>query len=362
MQVDMVVIQELAKDGVITSRPHPALPLLIHNYTPRCQYERLWTPLALQCRGLITDTEGNVISRPFPKFFNLSEHEEGGPLPRIDWSIPFAATEKVDGALGILYPTLDGMRIATRGSFESPQAVAANAIFAERRYDRANYAAGWTYLFEIVCPESRVVIDYGGKRDLVLLDIIQNSDGAGQSYTAVAEAASTIGCPVVRSLELKTAAEVAAYAASAAKNEEGVVLRFNNGQRVKVKLSEYCRLHRILTGLNPRHVWEILSSDGNLATVLESAPDEFNKWIRRIESGLQGRFMDIANRARLAFEAAMREAGASASRKDYALRFLRDKDIAPILFAMLDGKDYRKIIWKMVYPSASEAFRVDNDG
>ena len=87
------------------------MDLLIWNYTPRVQFGKHWTEETLMARGLITDLEGNVVARPFKKFFNLGEHQ--GDLPIEEFNV----TEKLDGSLGIVYKR-DGIPyLATRGRF-----------------------------------------------------------------------------------------------------------------------------------------------------------------------------------------------------------------------------------------------------
>lgn len=48
---------------------HPTLPLTVYNYTNSCQYTRAWTPVTTAARGLVVDDAGNVIARPWAKFF-----------------------------------------------------------------------------------------------------------------------------------------------------------------------------------------------------------------------------------------------------------------------------------------------------
>ncbi|MET9842806.1 hypothetical protein ABZZ01_34320, partial [Streptomyces virginiae] len=58
-------------------------------------------------------------------------------------------------------------RVASKGSF-----ISAQAVWAQRRLDGADTAAlhpGTTYLAEILYPQNRIVVDYGDRRDLVLL-------------------------------------------------------------------------------------------------------------------------------------------------------------------------------------------------
>jgi RNA ligase len=174
---DLMNIDDLDReilDGFVRVRTHPHDPdTQIFNYTEKAQYEKHWNYVTKQCRGLI-HRRGEVLARPFDKFFNLGEHD-------YDTSDVFAPdrlvemTDKMDGSLGILYPWPgDGFKmrhqwaIATRGSFESEQAIHATDVL-RNKYPDFKPAPGFTYLFEIVYPENRIVLDYGDQDDLILL-------------------------------------------------------------------------------------------------------------------------------------------------------------------------------------------------
>jgi len=95
--------------------------LALFNYSEKCTYGRVWDDITLQCRGLIVNRHtGEVVERPFPKFFNLGEQLNYGQLPQ---DLTYQVFEKVDGSLGILYRHEFSYRIATRGSFTSEQAL-----------------------------------------------------------------------------------------------------------------------------------------------------------------------------------------------------------------------------------------------
>ena len=69
-----VNIKEFRKRSkYINEQKHPALDLIIWNYTPECQFSRSWDKYTEMCRGLITDSKGNIVARPFKKFFNYGE-------------------------------------------------------------------------------------------------------------------------------------------------------------------------------------------------------------------------------------------------------------------------------------------------
>lgn len=134
-------LDELISNGYITKRKHPAARLFIYNYTARAQYSDDWNEATLTCRGLITDGEGNIVSRPFKKFFNLDQVQT---LP----DEPFQVFDKLDGSLGILFWIDDKPYLASRGSFISEQAVEANKILAT--LDTSVLDKSYTYLFEII--------------------------------------------------------------------------------------------------------------------------------------------------------------------------------------------------------------------
>lgn len=86
----------------VNERRHPNLPVTLYDYSQVCQFERCWTPETMQCRGLVVHDNGTVIARPFPKFFNVEEHDE--PLP----SEEFEVFDKLDGSLIIASTLPDG--------------------------------------------------------------------------------------------------------------------------------------------------------------------------------------------------------------------------------------------------------------
>ena len=72
---------------------HPNFPLTLYSYTDRCVYERAWDDTTLACRGLVLNDQGDIVARPFPKFFNDTE-PEAQPIP---WGERCEITEKLDG-------------------------------------------------------------------------------------------------------------------------------------------------------------------------------------------------------------------------------------------------------------------------
>lgn len=72
--MDLQTLHKYKEDGLLRCQTHPTLPLTIWNYTEKVQYEKLWDEVTLACRGLVTmDETGEVVARPFKKFFNMEE-------------------------------------------------------------------------------------------------------------------------------------------------------------------------------------------------------------------------------------------------------------------------------------------------
>src|SRR3972149_3073306 len=123
MKINLNVFYDLVQQKYLSVQKHDKVDLLIWNYTPKAQFSRYWTDETMMARGLITDLEGNVIARPFRKFFNYSEHTgEDSKLPSLPMET-FEVFDKLDGSLGILYWRGETPYIATRGSFSSDQAI-----------------------------------------------------------------------------------------------------------------------------------------------------------------------------------------------------------------------------------------------
>src|SRR5690606_11460751 len=98
------------------------------------------------------------------------------PTPKFTWSSPPVLYEKLDGSLGIIYPHNGSLAVATRGSFASRQAVWASH-FVYNHMPNFSQPEGITTLVEIIYPENRIVVDYKGESQLVLLGAVDNATG-----------------------------------------------------------------------------------------------------------------------------------------------------------------------------------------
>src|SRR5208337_1932600 len=250
------LLEKHLADGVVRRQTHPRyFELAIYNYTERAQFDRIWDDVTNVCRGLIVAHGEVVVARGFNKFHNLNTEYAPETMEDNLHGLPLV-TAKLDGSLGILYNWDGQWWIATRGSFDSEQARWATKWLRQHSAWLESQELGrYTPVFEIIYGANRIVVDYDYEA-LVLLALINNRTGLEVPRDLLDEFGETCQFPVVKRFD-KTLAECAAEDNL---NEEGYVLTYPNGVKVKVKFAEYVRLHRILTGLNPKGIWELLAN------------------------------------------------------------------------------------------------------
>ena len=330
-------IASLIDDGYIRVGEHPEnSELLIYNYTQKTQYDQKWTKDTLLCRGLISKNR-SVVSRPFQKFFNYSEFDAShANVLKGPWNV----FEKMDGSLGILYEFADGdYRIATRGAFASEQALWGTA-WLKKNHPNFQPAKGETWLFEIIYPTNRIVVDYGDKEGLVLLDVLDSDTGHRMEP------------------DKNHPFEVCDYhglsetiPSGERDNCEGYVIVNSKGFRVKIKHEEYVRLHKIITGCSNRTVWEYLKDGKPFDELLSNVPDEFYSWLEKTRESLLENYSEVEDSARNYFN----ERPADVDRKELA-KYFTEYDHPFLCFLMLDDKDYSEKIWKMIKPERALPF------
>ncbi len=366
IKFDTSKFPELIANRLISCQKHPTEDLYIYNYTPQVQFNKLWTPETSACRGLILDGEGNIVARPFSKFFNIEEHKD--PLP----NEPFVVSEKMDGSLGILYWIGDVPYIASRGSFTSPQAIEGTKMLRglEPLYEffkRKNT----TFLFEIIYPENRIVVDYKGSSGLIHLATINNNTGLDIDIRPhQMMCARRYDCTDIHALRSIHKSD----------NKEGFVVTYKSGLRIKLKFEEYVRLHRLVTGLNNRVIWEALAVD-NLRSIglncpkdigyklhldenrliemlslegrlldrlVDGVPDELYDWVKSTSDDFAIKFYMIENEAKICYRFYNID---TLARKQASEIIKRQPDyLRSILFSMMDNKEYSSTIWKLLYP------------
>lgn len=324
-------LDQLVSEGYLKRQDHPSGEFILYDYTDKTQYDGYWTELTLMCRGLILDKEGNIVSRPFGKFFNYSELQAKGKVPSGDYKV----YEKLDGSLGISYYWNGNWWLSTRGSFSSDQAILGTGLLQTTYKELLpKMNPKLTYLFEIIYPENRIVVDYKGESKLVLLSV---RDTEGNEFPSVE------GFPVPESYDVTSFEELSKKNWT---NHEGFVCVFESGERMKIKHEEYVRLHAIVTGLTTYTVWEAFRSVMT-TELLSKVPDELYGWVKKEILDLIKKGNDITDICVADFKAAGELL--TGPRKELAEYFKTCK-YPGLLFSLYDGKDIWDKVCLMIKP------------
>lgn len=209
-------------------------------------------PIRRECRGLVFDRAGKLISRPFHKFFNLGERPETQPHV-VDFSTPHVIKVKADGSM--IRPVLlgDEMVFMTRKGITDVALQAWNECefkgTSSKDYMYSWLKDGYTPLYEFVSPRNKIVIEYDEPR-LILLGVRNNYTG---EYLPVDHADTETD------LSFETPHDLQKHVAALTDKIEGYVVQFENGHMLKIKTEEYLRLHRVLDVFeSEKHVLQLI--------------------------------------------------------------------------------------------------------
>lgn len=241
------------------------------SYTDFCQ------PSALECRGIMFEIDDNanpirLASHPFEKFFNLYENPFTMDL---DLSKVKEIADKADGSLITTYNRLVSdypeLRLKTKGSVSSDQAIAAMAWLDCPDEEKFKYELtlaehmGFTVIMEWCAPDNRIVLPYP-EPHLKVLGVRSRNDGSYLTYDDLEEGGMFNELLKRWTTILKEDPVEFIATVEDLQHVEGVVVRMEDGQRVKIKCTWYLALHHTKDSITiPRRLFEC---------VLEEATDD----------------------------------------------------------------------------------------
>lgn len=237
----------LKNEYSISVRKEGDLAIFVYGYD--CNFH---DPVVQEARGIIINyVTREVVCWPFRKFGNFSESY----ADEIDWSSA-RVLEKVDGSIIKLWYDFarDGWQFSTNGTIRAENATldsCVGVVFGDiiKRADNYgdipfnNLDRNKTYIFELVSPETKIVINYGATS---LYHIGTRSNLTGM------ESEENIGIKKPRSFPLGSLEECRKAAAELNTGEgdevtdEGFVVVDGRWHRVKVKSADYIMKHRLI--------------------------------------------------------------------------------------------------------------------
>lgn len=166
---------DLVEKGLVTKKTYNKglyKGLSVYKYTRKVFFDNLWgeDSRLLDCRGIVIDTDYNIISYPFTKIFNYLENDTQ-VLPETFVTCP----QKMNGFLGVASNYKGQLLVSTTGTLDSAYADLAKTVILK---DCPNFLPeeGWTLMFEICDPsDPHIIKEHAGA---YLIGIRRNKVGS----------------------------------------------------------------------------------------------------------------------------------------------------------------------------------------
>lgn len=120
---------------------------------------------------------------------------------------------------------------------------------------------------------------------------------------------------------------------------------------MKIKQDDYVALHRIVTGLSEKTVWQHMVDGGTLPELLDPLPDELHDWTQDVWARLEFAANEIVLASERTHEEIVASLDPTFTRGEYAQRAKGCGDLTPHLFNILDDRDPRPGVLKRLKPT-----------
>lgn len=293
-----------------------------------------YNPVVKEARGIILSFAGKeprVVCRAFDKFGNFGE----GYVDAIDW-VTAEVQEKVDGSIIKVWCDGGAWHISTNGCIDAFEAYPTNlnksfgdifaSVFTNNKYDLLD--PEYTYMFELVSPYNRVVIDYKTTNVYAL--------GKRNNKTEKEEPINeNLGLPHPKKYKLDSLEACIGAAAELNSEEgevtaEGFVVVDKNYHRIKIKSPLYVAKHHLVT--------KSPSLEDLIRVYLNNENDEFLSYFPGYHSHLT-KITCYFYEVNFCLFQAMLEWGRLKDRKEFARRFSAHP-FSKFFFDAIDSGDW----------------------
>jgi RNA ligase len=257
-------------------------------------------PIRRECRGIIFDTAtGDIIRRPFHKFFNVNEREETQDHV-VDLSRDHYILEKLDGSMiAPFFVTTDEFVEKLGGGYYKKKLIWGTKMgatdvakpveeFVARNPEYITFADecidnGWTPIFEWCSRKQRIVLDYFHDQ-LVLTGLRNMKTGAYALHANLEEIGKAYSIPVVNEFATNTDMKAFLEYVRDLEDVEGFVVRFSDGHMLKLKCQWYLQIHKAKEAiLQDRNIVELIL-DEKLDDIKAHLPAEDRDRLTQFES------------------------------------------------------------------------------
>lgn len=156
--------------SLISYKHNDTETLRIYKYDKKVFFNNLWhlDPLLTRARGLVLDSNGQIIQNPFTKVFNFNENGSGLDIPNDKEVI---AATKENGFLGCITKWNNELLITTTGSFDSDFTNYIKDFIMNKNFEHYDHKLygnlmkflnnnDMTLMFEVIHPNDPHIIKY----------------------------------------------------------------------------------------------------------------------------------------------------------------------------------------------------------
>lgn len=315
-------------------------------------------PILIKCRGLVLKEDGKILCFPFERFFNNFEKES----PEINWK-NISVYEKVDGSNVNVFWTGYEWEITTRGAFyPNENGLDYKELFKKHFKDNFKFLnPSLCYIFELITKQNRIVKKYDeekivllGARSLDSLDEIPQ----GTIKLMTIHLLTDIKRPI--KYDSNSFPKIQKLFKTFNKDDEGVVVIDDKGNRIKIKQLSYIKLARLLT-LKDQDILDYVLGKFEVDTEFLDSLEEVQNRIAYIKAYVEI-VKDYSNKMYI-------QVKDLPTRKDIA-KELEENSLSGFIFALIDEKDAweRNISWKKlstILPiqlvQLQKEFEIEND-
>jgi RNA ligase len=310
-----------------------------------------------ECRGLIFDVDGNLISRPYHKFFNLNERKETH-IDTVGFDL-HTVLEKMDGSMIRPIPSEYGFRLATKAGITD---VAINAeIFISDKPEYANFinhciSRNLTPIFEWCSRKNRIVVDYPEDK-LVLTALRSIKNGSYCSYNNLRLLAEHYDIPLVKKWPDNMDIQQLVEYVRNLEDEEGIVLRFDNGHMLKIKAEEYVLRHKSKEQISQeKNVLEVIIED-KVDDVIPLLSDSDANRLKYFQKAFWINVDEVAFNLAEVYQKGKNYK----DKKSFAVEFVQklSPHLQPFMYAMNSGKGSKSLLIESIKKSTTSQTKID---
>ena len=278
MNFDLDILKDYYERGLL--RRQETEDLVQYNYSEEVNNApngELWDEITMFNRGNIYEKKtGKLIAKAMPKFMNLGQYTQEQQDKFLS-NNSFTITEKMDGCLGILYKYKGKIMCNSRGGFDNYVTDKIKELLP--KYKMLNTLLTYQCMnVEVISPQTKIICDYGNEENLYLITGYLNIDWSEYTEDNLNMISKVTYMPRVKEYKM-TWEDLLKWQKTSTWETEGFVVKFPNGDRIKIKSEDYLRVAKIKSKLNKHHIWKLMKNGYKqkadfLSEYINNVPDE----------------------------------------------------------------------------------------